>query len=153
MQGGAHPIGPFHRHDPHCTSYNQRPVPSISADLSRGAEPSVPSGKGGLQNTPEKQQQQLHQQQPPQLWQQLPQSQQQEQQGSATMPSVSAGSPTTDVPILSFEIDDAEGPLEGASNGLASQFGRLKVILLLKREEDAWGEEGAGRGQEGCRRS
>ncbi|KAL0032891.1 hypothetical protein WJX77_005051 [Trebouxia sp. C0004] len=32
------------------------------------------------------------------------------------------------VPVISFEIDDAEGPLEGAANDLASQFGRLKVI-------------------------
>ena len=32
-----------------------------------------------------------------------------------------------DAPIIEFEIDDAEGPLEGAANDLSSRFGRLKV--------------------------
>ncbi len=35
------------------------------------------------------------------------------------------------VPVISFEIDDAEGPLEGAANDLSSQFGRLKVTDCL----------------------
>lgn len=33
-----------------------------------------------------------------------------------------------EAPVIAFEIDDADGPLEGAANGLSSQFGRLKVI-------------------------
>ena len=32
-------------------------------------------------------------------------------------------------PILAFEIEDADGPLEGAASDLSSQFGRLKVSL------------------------
>ena len=33
-----------------------------------------------------------------------------------------------EAPVIAFEIDDADGPLEGAANGLSSQFGRLKVL-------------------------
>lgn len=32
-----------------------------------------------------------------------------------------------EAPVLSFEIEDADGPLEGAANSLASQFGCFKV--------------------------
>lgn len=125
MQEDAHPVVSADRHDPEYISSSQRSLSSISADKSRGAEPSAPSSKGGLLYTSE-QQQQLQQQH---LNQQ--QMQQQRQQGNAEMPSALAGSAAADAPILSFEVDDAEGPLEGASNGLASQFGRLKVVFLL----------------------
>ncbi|DBA66827.1 TPA: hypothetical protein ACH3X2_001963 [Trebouxia sp. C0005] len=42
--------------------------------------------------------------------------------GSLHLDTLPAG-----VPVISFEIDDADGPLEGAANDLSSQFGRLKV--------------------------
>ena len=45
---------------------------------------------------------------------------------------VTSGSVLTDTaPILSFEVDDSESPLEGSSHGLAAQFGRLKVRYTL----------------------
>ncbi len=46
--------------------------------------------------------------------------------GSLDLEALPAG-----VPVISFEIDDAEGPLEGAANDLSSQFGRLKVTDCL----------------------
>ena len=163
MQEGVNAMGPADRHDPQCTSSSQRAGPSTSPELPTGANISL--GVVGLRTTSEQQsqlqqlQQQQQQQQPqrqqPQQQQQLRQQQslqhlpqlqqQQHQQENTAESSVSAGSSTTDVPILSFEIDDAEGPLEGASNGLASQFGRLKV------ESSPAGIEGGGRGKAGGR--
>ncbi len=46
--------------------------------------------------------------------------------GSLDLEALPAGAP-----VISFEIDDAEGPLEGAANDLSSQFGRLKVTGCL----------------------
>ena len=128
MQEDAHAMGPAYRQDPQCTSSSQKAVSSTRPDPSTGAE--SPSGKRGLHITSEQwqplQQQQALQQE---SQQQLPQLQRQHQQGNAAESSALADTATTNVPILSFEIDDAEGPLEGASNGLASQFGCLKVEI------------------------
>ena len=46
--------------------------------------------------------------------------------GSLELEALPAGDP-----VISFEIDDADGPLEGAANDLSSQFGRLKVAGYL----------------------
>lgn len=126
MQENALAMGPALRHDPQCTSSSQGAISCTSPEASTVAK--APSGKGGLHVTSE-QQQQLQQQhsQQHQAQQQVPQLERQHQQGNAAESSASADRATTNVPILSFEIDDAEGPLEGASNGLASQFGCLKV--------------------------
>ena len=34
-------------------------------------------------------------------------------------------------PVISFELEDAEGPLEGAEHGINAKFGRLKVLPYL----------------------
>ena len=105
MQECVQSADPSHRQDPHCTSSSHRPLPSRVPGLSSGAKASVASGREDLQN-----------------------QQQDQQQGSAELSSMASGNASAEVPVLSFEIDDAEGPLEGASSGLAAQFGRLKVI-------------------------
>ncbi len=46
--------------------------------------------------------------------------------GSLELEALPAGAP-----VISFEIDDADGPLEAAANDLSSQFGRLKVAGYL----------------------
>ena len=35
-------------------------------------------------------------------------------------------------PVLSFELEDAEGPLEGAAHGINAKFGRLKVLAAAQ---------------------
>lgn len=73
-------------------------------------------------------------------WAQQPQSSPASQQPAAQAAESSQppllGTPDLEalpagVPVISFEIDDAEGPLEGAANDLSSQFGRLKVTDCL----------------------
>ena len=53
-------------------------------------------------------------------------SQQQPLPGGSHLEAASNGRP-----IFEFEIDDAEGPLEGAAHDLSTQYGRLKVTCIL----------------------
>lgn len=53
------------------------------------------------------------------------------QPDEASQPPLDLEALPAGVPVISFEIDDAEGPLEGAANDLSSQFGRLKVTDCL----------------------
>ncbi|KAL3135542.1 hypothetical protein ABBQ38_006019 [Trebouxia sp. C0009 RCD-2024] len=124
----APPEDPATRLDSECTSSTQLAFPSTEVDLSGSAEAAVTQDRGGLQTSEQPQQ---HRQQPPQPQQQR----QQQQQHSGELSSVSSSAAPAEAPLLSFEIEDAEGPLEGASKGLAAQFGCLKVTALDGQQE------------------
>ena len=54
--------------------------------------------------------------------------------------TISAEQDSASAPVLSFELEDADGPLEGAEHGINAKFGRLKVIaaqLLMRTPDDS----------------
>lgn len=126
------PEGPATRLDSDCTSSTQSASPSTDSGLSRSAEAAVTQDTGGLQASEQLQQHRQQHQQPQQQWQQ------QQQQHNGDRSSMSSSAAPAEAPVLSFEIEDAEGPLEGASNGLAAQFGCLKVINFCLGRWLAW---------------
>lgn len=62
-----------------------------------------------------------------------------EQSSKPALPNNLSPDPSlpAEAPVIAFEIDDADGPLEGAANGLSSQFGRLKVFKCNATQDSA----------------
>ena len=48
--------------------------------------------------------------------------------GSSVQPASAGPDGAGSQPVISFELEDAEGPLQGAEHGINAKFGRLKVL-------------------------
>lgn len=125
------PVKASHSKDTHPAS-----VTSVQAVASSSAD-ALPIGTGSSDKArcsctagnPAEEEQHDRAQQP----QKSPASQQPVAQPDASsQPPLDLEALPAGVPVISFEIDDAEGPLEGAANDLSSQFGRLKVSDCLR---------------------
>ena len=128
--------GPAFRQDSDCTSSSQVQGPEQPCSRSKTSEhqPGWSAGQSqdlsehqGL-STPEQPAHTESQEKTHDGAGQSLEATEEKQQGCGLPATASEPAHSAGAPILSFEIEDADGPLEGATNGLASQFGCLKVI-------------------------